>query len=190
MADVIEITGEKEVAELFDKVLTTNPTMDKFLRKLIAQVMREARNSTSRDIRSYINDDPRKAYRAVKHSVYKSILGGNVSILSKRRASAVRATLNRHRKLDDNPTQRGGNRIKRVDDARNRLEQYYGSDRGFILRFINSGTVDRQSRYGNRGAIAGRNMFGHIAPWHLEKALEDLKAAALEYIEKQATRNG
>ena len=36
---------------------------------------------------------------------------------------------------------------------------YAPLDRGFILRFVNSGTANRTTRYGNRGAIAARNFF-------------------------------
>ena len=148
--------------------------------------MKEVRSRVSKDIRNYLDSDPRKAARAVKHVVYRQLFGGNVSILSKRKASATFVKLVRHRKLDDNPKQRGGNRIKRVDDARNRLDKYFGSDRAFALRFINSGTVKRTSRYGNRGSITMRNMFGRIAPWHMEAALNDVSNAIVEYINQKA----
>lgn len=181
----VEIYGVDNVEQLFDSLLTTDPTMDRLLRKLITQAMREVRNKTSKDIASYLKEDPRKAARAVKHTVYKRLFGGNVSILQKRRAGSEFATLIRARKSV--PGQRGGNRIKRnTDDGRNRLDKYFGSDRGFVLRFINSGTVKRQSRWGNRGAIAPRDMFGRIAPWHMEQALEEISQAITEYINKEA----
>ena len=179
-----EIYGTDTVEQLFDSLLTTDPTMDRLLRKLITQAMREVRNKTSKDIAGYLKDDPRKAARAVKHIAYKRLFGGNVSILQKRRAGSEFATLIRTRKSV--PGQRGGNRIKRSDDARNRLDKYFGSDRGFVLRFINSGTVKRQSRWGNRGAIAPRDMFGRIAPWHMEQALEEISQAITDYINKEA----
>lgn len=181
----VEIDGADRVEQLFDQLLTTDPTMDRMLRKLISKAMREVRSKTSNDISGYLKSDHRKAARAVKHSVYKRLFGGNVSILQKRKAGSE-FTLIRPRKLDQNPRQRGGNRIKRSDDARNRLDKYFGSDRGFVLRFINSGTVQRQSRWGNRGFIAGRNMFGHIAPWHMEQALEEISQAITEYISQEA----
>ena len=182
----VEIEGADRVEQLFDQLLTTDPTMDRMLRKLISKAMREVRSKTSNDISGYLKSDPRKAARAVKHSVYKRLFGGNVSILQKRKAGSEFATLIRPRKLDQNPRQRGGNRIKRNNDARNRLDKYFGSDRGFVLRFINSGTVQRQSRWGNRGSIAARNMFGHIAPWHMEQALEEISEAITEYIRQEA----
>jgi hypothetical protein len=80
---------------------------------------------------------------------------------------------------------RGGNRRPRIDDGRNRLDYYYGSDRGYILRFIGSGTVDRTSRFGSRGSIRQSNWFGHTAPWHMEEAAAQVAEAINEYVNKQ-----
>lgn len=185
MAEYIEIDGDKDVERLIDSLLSTNQTMDKFVRKLIAKVMGEARGRVSKDISVSLANDPRKAYKAVKRAVYKQLFGGNISILAKRKASSSRATLVRQRKLDLHPYQRGGNRIKRSDRTK-QLDSYYGSDRGFVLRFLNSGTSARQTRFGNRGAITGNNMFGHIAPWHMEQAVDEISDAVAEYITQKA----
>jgi hypothetical protein len=182
---VVEIDGAGRVEQLFDQLLTTDPTMDILLRKLIKKAMSEVRNKTSKDISRYLKNDPRKAAKAVKHMAYKTLFGGNVSILQKR-AGRVGATIDYSPQRKLVPGQRGGNRIKRSSDARNRLDKYFGSDRGFALRFQNSGTVERRSRWGNRGAIATRDMFGRIAPWHMEQALEEISEAITEYINKQA----
>lgn len=180
----VEIYGADRIEQMFDHLLTTDPDMARLLRKLIAQAMKEVRSDTSKDIAGDLKNDPRKAYRAVKHSVYKRIFGGNVSILQKRRGRAgATKEYNPTRKLV--PGQRGGNRIQRSSDGRNRLDKYFGSDRGFALRFINSGTEPRTSRWGARGAIAQRNMFGRIAPWHMEQALEEISQAITTYISQK-----
>jgi hypothetical protein len=83
------------------------------------------------------------------------------------------------------PGQVGGNRRPRVE-SRNRLDQYFGSDRGFILRFLSSGTVTRETRYGNRGAIRRTDWFGHVATWHMQQAAADVAAAINEYVKQQA----
>lgn len=181
-SDVVEVVGFEQTIAIIDSLLSTDPTMDILVKKLIGVATREARNRTSRDIKNNISDDPRQAYRAVKFTVYKRLFGSNISILSKRKASGIRVTLNRARKLDQTPNQRGGNRVKYVNDNRNRLNEYWGSDRGFILRFLSSGTKERTSRYGNRGSVHTSGMFGYIAPIHLQQAIEEIHDAVAEYI--------
>ena len=178
----VEVSGFSDTAETLGRIMTNDPYMAGNLRKLIRQVLKEARKRLSQDIASYLDNDPRKAARAVKYGVYKSLFGGNLSILNKRKAGAESKYV-RPRTLREG--QRGGNRIPRSDDSRNRLDKYYGSDRGFVLRFISSGTVNRQSRFGNRGAISQRNLFGRTAPWQMEIAAEEVAANITEYIKQQ-----
>jgi hypothetical protein len=180
----VELAGFVECMESWGHIMTTDPGMAKRFRKAIAALLKEARKNLSSDVRNYLNNDPRKAYRAIKHSVYKSMFGGNISILQKRRAGA-KGMLKRQRKLDSNPHQRGGNRRKRIDDGRNRLDQYIGADRGFVLRFINSGTISRQTRYGNRGSIRATEWFGHTAPWQMQTVAEKLAQAITEYVKQE-----
>jgi hypothetical protein len=82
------------------------------------------------------------------------------------------------------PGQRGGNMILR-DGERSRLDQYFGADRGFALRFVNGGTVPRTSRFGNRGSIRKTDWFGHTAPWHMEEAAGQVAEAINEYVRLQ-----
>ena len=178
----VEVSGFLENSEILGSIMTNDPYMAANLRKLIRQVLKEARGKLSKDIANYLNNDPRKAARAVKFGVYKSLFGGNLSILNKRKAGS-KYQLIRQKKIQ--PGQRGGNRRPRVDDDRNRLDTYFGSDRGFILRFLSSGTVDRNTRYGNRGSISQRNLFGRTAPWQMETAAEEVAANITEYIKQQ-----
>ena len=177
----IQITGLIENQHMFEVLLTRDPHFELKIRAAIRKALREARKNLSRDAASYIESDPRKAAKAIKHTIYKQIIGGNLSILQKRRAGA-KYELQRQRTLVEG--QVGGNRRPRVD-ARNRLDTYYGSDRGFILRFMNSGTVNRQTRYGSRGAIRRTDWFGHTAPFEMQKAVEEVAAMINEYIKQQ-----
>lgn len=177
----VEVFGFFENSEMLGHLLTSDPYMAANLKKVIRQVLKEARGRLSKDISSYIKDDPRKAARAVKFAVYKSLFGGNLSILTKRKAGQ-KYELIRQKKLQ--PGQRGGNRRPRVED-RNRLENYFGSDRSFILRFLSSGTIQRQTRFGNRGSIRQRDLFGRTAPWQMETAAAEVAAAITEYIKKE-----
>ena len=61
-------------------------------------------------------------------------------------------------------------RSRRTED----LMTYQGSDRGFILRFLNAGTNDRESRIGNRGAISPRSFFASSSQQAMEKAAAQL----------------
>ena len=160
--------------------------------KLIKQELKKARNNTSKDIRQFVGSgyqhsqgDPRQAFRAIKYSVYKDGMGGNISVYNKRSASQQRVKLNRERKIDKNPHQRGGNRIKRNENSKSSaLDSYWGSDRSFILRFLNVGTVARTSRHGNRGSIVGRTSFATISAWHIRSAAEEIEKQVTEAIEE------
>ena len=178
----IEVSGIVENQAMFEHLLTSEPSFDRNFRKVIKDVLKKARALISNDAKSYIENDPRKAARAIKHTVYKQLFGGNVSILSKRRAGP-KYELHRQRTLV--PGQLGGNRRPRVE-SRNRLDQYYGADRGFILRFLNAGTVTRETRYGSRGAIGRTDWFSHVAPWHMADAAEQVAQAINEYVKQQA----
>ena len=181
----VQVIGVEADLAMMGSLMTTHPDMATEMRKLIRQVMKEARKNLSNDAKNYLKSDPRKAYRAVKYSVYKSVFGANLSILQKGKGKAgVKYKLMRQRKVDMNPHMRGGNRRTRYDN-RNRLDYYYGADRGYILRFISSGTVNRTSRFGNRGTINKTDWFGHAAPWQMEHAARQVADAINEYVKQQ-----
>ena len=179
----IEVSGFTETIETFGRIMTNDPQMASIFKKFIRNVLKDARKKLSQDTKSYMKSDPRKAARAVKYSVYKSLFGGNVSILQKKAGTAGAKWLwKREKKL--RPGQRGGNRILR-DGERSRLDQYFGADRGFALRFINGGADPRTSRYGNRGSIRRSDWFGRTAPWHMEDAANQVAEAINEYVRQQ-----
>lgn len=180
----VEVTGFADIAETIGNIMTSNPYMAAEMKKFFRTALKEARKNLSKDAENYLKNDPRKAARAVKYAVYKSIFGGNISILQKGRGKAgAKYQLVRQKKLKTG--QRGGNRRPRVDDDRNRLETYFGADRGFVLRFLASGTVKRITRYGNRGNIRQTDWFGHTAPWQMKTAAEKVAAAINDYVKQQ-----
>ena len=182
----VQVYGVDANLEAFGRIMTSDPSMAAIFKKYIRNVLKEARIKLSQDAKRFMKSDPRKAARAVKFSVYKTLFGGNLSILQKRKGSAgAKYELVRHRMVEENPKMRGGNRRLRVDDGRNRLDYYYGADRGYILRFIGSGTVNRTSRFGNRGNIRQSNWFGHTAPWHMEDAAGEVAEAINEYVRQK-----
>lgn len=167
------IIRQKQVLEA---MLVSNPDTAKAVRSLISQEIAKARAAISQSARGSLRTDPRDAYKAVRRSVYKSILGGQVNILNpKGGASSSGSSYQPQRKLDNHPHQRGGNRRKRSART-DQVDGYVGKDRGFILRFVNSGTAARQTRYGNRGSIAARNWLATSGQRELEAAAERLGA--------------
>ena len=160
-----------------ESMLVSNPDTAANIRKLITQEIAKARAAISQSAKGAMASDPRQAYKAVRRSVYKSILGGQVNIFNPRGgASSSGSSFVKARKLDNHPHQRGGNRRKRSTRT-DQVDGYVGKDRGFILRFVNSGiSKPRQTRYGNRGVIAARNWLATSGQRELEAAAERLSA--------------
>ena len=160
-----------------ESMLVSNPDTAANIRKIITQEIAKARAAISQSAKGEMASDPRQAYKAVRRSVYKSILGGQVNIFNPRGgASSSGSSFVKARKLDNHPHQRGGNRRKRSART-DQVDGYVGKDRGFILRFVNSGiSKPRQTRYGNRGVIAARNWLATSGQRELEAAAERLSA--------------
>lgn len=174
----------REHVEDLGKMLTTNNAMRDRIRTIIRKEIKKARADIAKDVHNSLSNDPRKAYRAVRHTIYKQVLGGNINILAPRRAGA-KYMLIRQRTLQ--PGQWGGNRRKRSQRTE-ALESYFGKDRGFVLRFQNSGTDERSIRVGpnarkmgNRGNIAPRGVFATSALYHLQ----DVEQAIGEAFEQE-----
>lgn len=176
MADNIQVELNEQLVEqqnrAFGRLMATDKETRKRIQKIIREELKDAAKRLREDAKYEMKKDPRKAFRAVKSSVYRRILGGNVSILNPKRAGA-RYQLIRERKLDMNPYQRGGNRRPRSARTE-QVDSYFGKDRAFILRFVSSGTVARKTRYGNRGSIVARNWFQNMAPHEMELAAGNL----------------
>ena len=188
---MVQVEVNQTIAQNQQKALAAlfidNPDTRKRIKKIIREELKDATGRVREDATYEMKDDPRKAYKAVKYTVYRKILGGNVSILSPRKAGA-RYELIKPRTL--NPNKPGGNR-RTVSGRTYQIETYYGRDRAFILRFLNSGTSNRNIKFtenskrkvdkwnkhpntGNRGNIAPRNWFANVAPKEMELACENL----------------
>ena len=197
-----------EQQKVLESALSTNPKTQKALQKLIRKALMEARASLSDYIKTKLaNNDPRGAARAVRTSVYKKILGGNINILNSRKAHGTN-DYEPPRTL--RPGQRGGNRRPRSQRT-NTVMHYAGEDRQFILRFVDSGTKQRAierltevkrasggskfvwrqdaSKYGNRGSIAARNFFKTGADPRLRRATEYLADLINEELEEMLNKN-
>ena len=160
-----------EQQQVLEKALSTNPKTQKALQKLIRQVIKEARAKVVSAARSKMKNDPRGAARAVRTAVYKKILGANINIYNSRKAHGS-TSYEPPRKL--RPGQRGGNRMARGSETE-RYMSYEALDRGFILRWVNSGTGGRYAGNGRNGRTqadkdafvlrtGGKGWRGKIAP--------------------------
>ena len=199
ITDNFQVEGFVEQKKELEKLMMSNPAMEKKVQGLIRKVLSEVRKHMGEAAKDAMQSDPRQAYKAVKMAVYKRILGGNVSILQKKRASGGgKYTPTRTLRTG----QRGGNRRLRSERTM-KLESYVGSARGFVLRFLNAGTKPRGINFtsdearehvhrgsqggdlkkygktintGNRGNIAPRNFFGNRSHIELAQAAKNLEA--------------
>lgn len=211
ITDAFEFEGFVEQKKELDRLLMSNPAMEKKVQGLIRKVLSAVRSNMSKEALAAMKEDPRKASKAIRTMVYKRILGGNVNILNKKRASGGGGSYTPTRTLKSG--QRGGNRRPRSERTM-KLESYYSSDRGFILRFLNAGTpgnrnlrsfkidprrenVHRGSQGGDlrkygktintgyRGHIAPRNWFGNRSQIEMEAAAKALSQYIDQLIEEE-----
>lgn len=179
----MEVTGIDDLAKKLDRLQTHDSQMEKRITDIIRRAIKEARTMVVNSAKGAMPSDPRHAYKAVRTMVYKRILGGNINILQKRRAGSAKSAYEPPRTL--RPGQRGGNRVPRSARTQQMMD-YEGSDRGFILRFLNSGTTARQAgsrngrMHGNRGTFGARN-------WFPGAGQQGINAAA-QYIEDEINR--
>jgi hypothetical protein len=124
------------------------------------------------------------ASSAVLRRMYKDMFGGNINIAeSKKRIS--------NRKRLYTP---GNVRPRHVSERTKQLNEYYGPDRGFILRFLEGGTDVRTAKsygptgrgsrasWGRRGSIAPRPFF-HQMSSDMEQAAQQLGQTLKGYVE-------
>ena len=137
------VEGLQEQMKQLDALLASNPEMEKRMRRVISKVMVKAQKWTQKEIAGDMPNDPRHAAKAVRKAVYRRILGGNINILRKSRATESASNYTPTRTLKSG--QRGGNRRLRSERT-HRMDSYNASDRGFILYWLNSGTGTRQER--------------------------------------------
>ena len=193
MADsgTIEIKGLDERIKQLGEASTKNPMMRKRINEVIRAMILQVRKSLQGQAQSGLDmkSDPRKAYKAIKMAVYRKIFGGNVSILSPRRAGTMHFYAPPRRGTKD-PFGRGGNRMKRSSRTTDMMS-YQGGDRWMVLQWLNNGTRDRFSGSGRNGKTeaqynaflertGGRGKRGNITArnWFGPRSYQELQAAA------------
>lgn len=197
---IIDDSKFQNQATVLQAASVVDGELGKRLREAIYNEMRAARNRIVSDIH-FNNGDPRGSAHAVKRYVASKYLGGVISILDGKSSGGAKSSYEAPRKL--RVGQRGGNRRLRGERTQAILN-YPPQQRGFILRFVNSGTKTRYAGYGrngktesaytkfiernggrgNRGAIAARNFFGTSGAQEVQKALQNLSKIIDEEFEK------
>ena len=183
-ADNVVILQEQKALEA---ALSSNPKTQKALQKLINKALSEVRPEVVSRIRNSLNTDPREAARSVRRITYRQILGGDLNIRNKKRKAGQPNSYEPPRKLQ--PHQRGGNRVPRTQRT-NQVMHYGPSDRGWILRIVNSGTTERMAGTrngrlsGNRGSIAARNFFQPLG----DRAVGVMRDNLARAIEEELTK--
>lgn len=160
-----QFDGFVEQKKRLESLMLTNPGMKKSIDAIVRRVLMDYKDKFSARARSVMGRDPRDAASAVRMTVYKRILGGNVNILNKNKTGKRFALKASRRK-----------RSPRTID----LESYYGADRGFILRFINSGTIERQSSNMNAHQIR-RSSIDERPSYHNRRRGEGFKGQTLGF---------
>ena len=208
MGLIIDDTLISNQADNLKAAMSTDPKM----RKVIQQHIREALFAARRELISDFpadNGDPRQSRRSIRTTVYDKILGGNINILTGGKAHGGGG----YEPPRKGTIGRGGNRRERSERTK-QIMGYGPLDRGFILRFVNSGTKTRvigfkntqkgnRDKYnsavrkihrgitthtGNRGSIAARKWFSTSAESKLGNAAQMI--ADLIEIEAAAIANG
>lgn len=191
--NTVEIEGYLENAQLLERLLTRDADFAKAYRQVIRKALQKARRLVGDDVKFNIGvgRDPRDAYKAVKMGVYKSIFGGNISILNRKKAGAMKTSYHAPRTLQSG--QRGGNRVP-MSARTLQVMSYYGTDRAFVLRWLEEGTYKTPKRmagtrggklHGNREGITAGHVFSSAAPQRLEQAINDIAEGFAEYINNQ-----
>ena len=125
------------------------------------------------------------ASSAVLRRMYKGSFGGNINIAESKKRISNRKRLYEPGKL----------KPRHVSDRTRDINEYYGPDRGFILRFLEGGTDVRTAKsfgptgrhstasWGARGNIAPRSFF-HGMSSDMEQAAQQLGHTLKGYVEQ------
>lgn len=184
--------------QVLEDALSTNPKTKKRVQEIIRKELFKVRRLVVDNIK-FKHGDPRGARFAVRTSVYRQILGGNINIYNSKKAHGETSYIPPRK-----GSTRGGNRKTRSETTK-RYMSYAGYDRGFILRWLNTGTADRGVRFnyiedgrkvdkwnrhpntGNRGRIEPRHFFSTLGERALNQAVENISRIVEEELTKITT---
>lgn len=141
-------------------------------------IRNQVRNSISRVRRAVtgslnFKSDPRMMRRAVQQTVYKRVIGGNVNILDPRKREHKTITV---RYAKGGKT--GKPRNRSVSQRTQLINSYYGKDRAFLLRMINTGK--------NMRGHSGRKGFFNMTEGLMRTAAREIDECIDKELQKTA----
>lgn len=161
----------------FERMMTTNPKMERKLRTAIHTLILKAREKVAAVADTKLLNDPRKTAHAIRSTVYREVFGANLNLLSSKKANSPGPIPPVHYRLQTETNKkgnhRGGNRRPRSSRTIQMLG-YQGFDRAFVLRWTSDGTADRTTRFGSRGSISPRGWFPPAANNALNRMSDEL----------------
>lgn len=176
-----------EAGDNLQQLLLSNKGMEEKVQRIVRKVLESSRD-TLRARSRFVSS--KAAYLAIRKSVYKKILGGNLNIApsqfrAKHKAQVPPVYHRLEYELNSKGNHRGGNRMPRSRRTEDLLS-YWGTDRGFILRFLNAGTPNRSTN-GTRpvGRITGNDWFVDNSLQVLDRHMGMLDKLMNELIEKE-----
>ena len=136
-------------------------------KKIMVNEARRVRKATQAAAKIALNGDQMQASKGVRTNVYRSILGFNVNILTRRR---------NYVEINTEKYNRQGNRFR--SERSKLIASYWGESRSYVLRWTETGTQKRTAgiKYSSRGGSGNRGMI--IAKDFMATAHTEMQAAA------------
>lgn len=202
----VKFDGADEVQKKIRALmLDGNPKFERALHNLIRASLKKGVKVARQSAKGKLGEDPHKSFLGIrsltwlagKSSKASGQFGGNISMLSRMRAARKpdpTIFVTHPRKLDQNPHQRGGNRMKRSKYS-DRMDGYSGLDRQMVMMWNSLGakrpgkTARRYSdshlrQPARRGNIAPRGVFQSVAPLGMQAAEQHLIAGLEKLVAK------
>ena len=182
-----QVTIENNVK--LERLLMSSPDMEKKVIAIMRKLVKMAREEVAAKAEAAIPNDPRNTAHAIRSTVYKAVLGGNLNLLRSRRANAPGPIPPVRHKLatatNRKGNHRGGNRMPRGRDT-TRMLGYVGFDRIFILRWLDGGTPRRDTNGIRRvGQIGARPWFESAGTQAFNNAAQNLETLIDELIQQE-----
>lgn len=178
----LQVRGDVNAAYNSMSLQAFDGWFEPLVRKELGKVLGIVRNKAVERARSA---GAGSASSAIQRRMYRNELAGNINI-----ASGGKRVSYRTRTYEP-----GTLRHRHLSERTKKLAEYYGPDRSFILRFLESGTDVRtatsygptgrgsKATYGNRSAIGARSFFGRASS-DMQQAASELGTTLVNYVEQ------
>lgn len=168
------VTIDTRQAEKCLTYLETKNVMKKgTITRQVRQSIGKVRKAVSQSFMASVNSDPRMTRRAVQQTIYKRVIGGNVNILNPTKREHKTITV-RYAKGGKS----GRPRHRSVSQRTQQINSYYGKDRAFLIRMINTGK--------NMRGHSGRKGFFNMTEGLMRTAAREIDECIDKELQKTA----